>query len=53
MPAWAIHAEGNLGVEDAEAIVVDLPELRVPEEALRAGAEGTEGMSESTRSAGG
>ena len=46
VPAWAIHAEGNLGGEDAEAIVVrstpeaiavDLPELRVPEDLLRPG----------------
>jgi uncharacterized RmlC-like cupin family protein len=43
VPAWAIHAEGNLGAEDAEvvlarstpeAIAVDLPELRVPEDLL-------------------
>jgi uncharacterized RmlC-like cupin family protein len=49
VPAWAIHAEGNLGAEAAEvvlarstpeAIAVDLPELRVPEDLLRAGAEG-------------
>jgi uncharacterized RmlC-like cupin family protein len=47
VPAWAIHAEGNLGDEDAEGLVarstpeplaVDLPELRVPEDLLRAGA---------------
>ena len=47
VPAWAIHAEGNLSDEDAEALVVrstpeaiavDLPELRVPETLLRAGA---------------
>ncbi len=47
VPAWTIHAEGNLSAEDAEAIVVrstpealavDLPELRVPEDLLRAGA---------------
>ena len=47
VPAWAIHAEGNLSGEDAEALVarstpeaiaVDLPELRVPEDLLRAGA---------------
>jgi uncharacterized RmlC-like cupin family protein len=45
VPAWAIHAEGNLGTEDAaaiivrstpEAIAVDLPELHVPEELLPA-----------------
>jgi uncharacterized RmlC-like cupin family protein len=45
VPAWAIHAEGNLSGEDAEAIVVrstpeaiavDLPELRVPEDLLGA-----------------
>jgi uncharacterized RmlC-like cupin family protein len=44
VPAWAIHAEGNLSGEDAEAIIVrttpeaiavDLPELRVPEDLLR------------------
>jgi uncharacterized RmlC-like cupin family protein len=44
VPAWAIHAEGNLGAEAAEvvlarstpeAIFVDLPELRVPEDLLR------------------
>lgn len=44
VPAWAIHAEGNLSGEDAEtlivrstpeAIVVDLPELRAPEDLLR------------------
>jgi uncharacterized RmlC-like cupin family protein len=47
VPAWAIHAEGNLSGEDAEAIIVrstpeavavDLPELRVPEDLLRPGA---------------
>ena len=47
VPAWAIHAEGNLSDADAEALVVrstpeaiavDLPELRVPEALLRAGA---------------
>ena len=46
VPAWAIHAEGNLGAEAAEvvlarstpeAIFIDLPELRVPEDLLRAG----------------
>jgi uncharacterized RmlC-like cupin family protein len=46
VPAWAVHAEGNLADEDAEAIVVrsgqeaivvNLPELRVPEEALATG----------------
>jgi uncharacterized RmlC-like cupin family protein len=51
VPAWAIHAEGNLGDEDAEAIVVrstpeaiavDLPELEVPEDVLRAGAGGAQ-----------
>ena len=44
VPAWAIHAEGNLSGEDAEAIIVrstpeaiavDLPELRVPEDLLQ------------------
>ena len=43
VPAWAIHAEGNVSAEDAEAIVVrstqepivvDLPDLQVPAEAL-------------------
>lgn len=47
VPAWAIHAEGNLGPEPAEvllarsapeALTVDLPELGVPEEVLRRGA---------------
>lgn len=47
VPAWAIHAEGNLGDEAAqvllarstpEPLAVDLPELRVPEDVLRAGA---------------
>jgi uncharacterized RmlC-like cupin family protein len=47
VPAWAIHAEGNLGAEAAEvllarsapeALTVDLPELRVPAEVLRRGA---------------
>jgi uncharacterized RmlC-like cupin family protein len=46
VPAWAIHAEGNLSAEDAEAlvvrstpeaIVVNLPDLRVPEDLLRPG----------------
>jgi uncharacterized RmlC-like cupin family protein len=50
VPAWAVHAEGNLGAEDAEAvvvrssqeaIVVNLPALRVPEEALATGGQGT------------
>jgi uncharacterized RmlC-like cupin family protein len=48
VPAWAIHAEGNLGAEAAEvvlarstpeAIAVDLPDLRVPDDLLRPGAE--------------
>ena len=48
VPAWAIHAEGNLNDEDAEAIVVrstqeaivvNLPDLQVPEDVLRGGAE--------------
>lgn len=48
VPAWAIHAEGNLNDEDAEAIVVrstqeaivvNLPDLQVPEDVLREGAE--------------
>jgi uncharacterized RmlC-like cupin family protein len=53
VPAWAIHAEGNLSTEAAEvllarsapeALTVDLPALRVPEEVLRGGAErGTPG----------
>jgi uncharacterized RmlC-like cupin family protein len=47
VPAWAIHAEGNPGTEAAEvllarsapeALTVDLPALRVPEEVLRRGA---------------
>ena len=47
VPAWAIHAEGNLSGEDAEAIIVcstpeavaiDLPELRVPEDVLQSDA---------------
>jgi len=45
VPAWAIHAEGNLNDEDgeaivvrstAEAIVVAMPELHVPEDVLAA-----------------
>jgi uncharacterized RmlC-like cupin family protein len=52
VPAWAIHAEGNLSGEDAEAIVArstpepvaeDLPDLRVPEEVLRGGTPGSGG----------
>jgi uncharacterized RmlC-like cupin family protein len=48
VPAWAIHAEGNLSAEDGEAlvvrstpeaIVVNLPELRVPEDLLRPGCD--------------
>ena len=44
VPAWTIHAEGNLSDEDGvaivvrsspEAIVVTMPELSVPEDALR------------------
>jgi uncharacterized RmlC-like cupin family protein len=47
VPAWAIHAEGNLHSEPAEvllarsppeAVTVDLPELRVPEDLRRPGA---------------
>jgi uncharacterized RmlC-like cupin family protein len=46
VPAWAIHAEGNLSGEDAEAIVTrstpepiaeNLPELQVPEDVLSVG----------------
>ncbi len=48
VPAWAIHAEGNLNDVDAEAIVVrstqeaivvNLPDLQVPEDVLRGDAE--------------
>jgi uncharacterized RmlC-like cupin family protein len=48
VPAWAIHAEGNLSAEDAEAIVVrstqepivvNLTDLRVPEEVVRSAVE--------------